>query len=95
MVGMELADIVDRLIAICGASPQHVDWAGCRDQAELLEDLRDHARRLRTGDAARLRELRVLFLPTGPLQDIAIDSGWHDEYLVLARRADQLLPTWR
>lgn len=87
---MELLDVVNEVIAICEASPQHVDWAGYQDQGELLEDLHDHARRLRAGDTSRLSELRVLFLPSGPLQDIAIDSGWHNKYMTLASRFDEL-----
>jgi hypothetical protein len=89
-MNMELLAIVNEVIAICNASPQYVDWAGYRDQGELLEDLQDHARRLGTGDTSRLRELHVLFLPSGPLQDIAIDSGWHDKYMTLASRFDEL-----
>lgn len=69
--------------------PQYVDWAGYEDQDELLDDLRDHATRLRAGDTGRVRDLHVLFLPTGPLQDIAIDSRWHDQYMELADRFDR------
>jgi hypothetical protein len=90
-VDTELLDIVNEVIAICESSTQHVDWAGYEDQDELLEDLREHARRLREGDTSRLRELRVLFLPTGPLQDIAIDSGWVDQYMNLSSRFDALI----
>jgi hypothetical protein len=86
---MELAGILNDVVAVCEASPQNVDWAGYEDQSELLEDLRQHIRRLRTGDLRGLSDLRVLFLPTGPLQDIAIDSGWHEIYLVLASRFDE------
>jgi len=91
----ELLDIVNELIAICEVPPQFVDWAGYEDQDELLEDLRDHARRLGVGDASRLDELHTLFLPTGPLQDIAIDSGWHDKYMTLASRFDEQYRQWR
>ena len=89
---MELLEIVSKVITVCEVSPQYVDWAGYRDQDELLADLRDHASRLRAGDTSRLAELRVLFLPTGPLQDIAIDSGWSDTYMRLASRFEQLYP---
>lgn len=87
---MELLEIVNEVIEICEVSPQHIDWAGYRDQAELLEDLRDHVRRLHAGDTSGLSELRVLFLPSGPLQDIAIDSGWHNKFMTLASRFDEL-----
>ena len=85
---MELLKILAEVIGICEAMPQIVDWAGYEDQDELLSDLRDHLRRLRENDTGRLGDLRVLFLRTGPLQDIAIDSGWHEMYVALASRFD-------
>jgi hypothetical protein len=91
-VETELLEIVNEVITICEVSPQYVDWAGYRDQDELLADLRDHASRLRSGDTSRLPELRVLFLPTGPLQDISVDSGWADKYMRLAGRFDEFYP---
>jgi hypothetical protein len=33
--------------------------------------------------------LHVLFLPAGPLPDIAIDSGWVGKYMTLSSRFDQ------
>jgi len=42
------------------------------------------------GDTSRLSDLRVLFLPTGPLQDIAVHGSWHDRYIALAGRFDEL-----
>jgi hypothetical protein len=33
-------------------------------------------------------DLSVLFLPTGPLQEISLSSGWSAEFLRLAERFD-------
>ncbi|MFC7241798.1 hypothetical protein ACFQO7_04820 [Catellatospora aurea] len=32
--------------------------------------------------------LSVLFAPTGPIQEVALSSGWGDEFLTLAARFD-------
>ncbi|GAA1420702.1 hypothetical protein ACFQZ4_48050 [Catellatospora coxensis] len=32
--------------------------------------------------------LSVLFAPTGPIQEVALSSGWGDEFLALADRFD-------
>ena len=32
----------------------------------------------------------LLYLPTGPLQEIAISNGWHDRYLFLSEKYDHL-----
>ena len=36
-------------------------------------------------------ELKLLFAPTGALQETSIDNGWADEYLLLAARFDGLI----
>lgn len=33
----------------------------------------------------------VLFLPTGPLQETSLSSGWGDEFVALADRFDQAM----
>lgn len=35
-------------------------------------------------------KLELLFAPTGPIQEIAIDNRWRDEFLRLATRIDTL-----
>jgi hypothetical protein len=85
-----LVELIDEILMILSATPQDVVWSHYGDEEELVADLRDHADRLRQGDRSRLPDLRVLFLPTGALQEIAISSGWSDRYLSLASRFDRL-----
>ena len=32
----------------------------------------------------------IQFLPTGPIQEIAISNGWHDQYMDLSTQYDKL-----
>jgi hypothetical protein len=65
------------------------DWSSWADQESALEEV----------DAilARLREnhippgISVLFLPTGPLQEVSLSSGWGNEFIALAARFDAAL----
>lgn len=43
---------------------------------------------LKTKNKAKLAKIEYLFLPTAPLQEIAMENGWVDEYLVLAEKFD-------
>lgn len=89
----DLVRVADELVAIVEAAPQDLTWAGYwSDQDELVSDLRDHAERLRRGDTSRFAELRVLFAPACPLQDMAMDNGWSDRYMELATRFDRTSP---
>ncbi|OLT10339.1 hypothetical protein BJF79_26305 [Actinomadura sp. CNU-125] len=83
-------EIVEALLAIVQAGPQDLTWQHrYASEDELVCDLRDHAARLRRGDASRLPDLRHLLLPTAPLCEIAISSGWSETYLTLANRLDE------
>jgi hypothetical protein len=80
-----LADV----LRIVETEPQDVGWASAWDEAgDMVSDLRDHLSRLQRGDTSRMPELNALFLPTGPLQEVSISSGWGSRYLDLADRFD-------
>ncbi|MEU7767644.1 hypothetical protein AB0B25_21275 [Nocardia sp. NPDC049190] len=86
----EIVDILDHVLAIVQRVPQDLTWqARYSDERELVDDLTDHAGRIRRGDVSRMSDLRFLFLPTGPLCEIAASSGWLDVYAMLGNRFDE------
>ena len=53
---------------------------------ELLRyEIDGHIRALLAGGGNRVG-MNVLFLPTGPLQELSLDEGWGDEFCALADR---------
>jgi len=90
-VDPQLVEIIDELLAIVQSNPQDLNWQPHYDnERDLIEDLRDHAERMRRGDSSRLPELRYVLLPTGALNEIAFSSSWGDSYVRLANRFDEL-----
>lgn len=63
----------------------HADWA---DAEEALREIDFHIAKLHNGELDGLPRLRLLFAPTGQLQDVSIDSGWGEEFRELAARFD-------
>lgn len=57
-------------------------WQGQADAVAELD------RRIAELGAGQHPDVSVLFAPTGPLQEVAIHSGWGDEFLELANRFD-------
>jgi len=53
---------------------------------DLVEEIDGYLARLSQGEVSS--GVHVLFLPTGPLQEAALDGGWGDEFLELADRYD-------
>lgn len=67
-------------------------WSSYESADALASELEEHLCRLAAGstvDAESLRMLRILFAPTGPLQETSISSGWGRRFLELAARFDR------
>ncbi|MFQ6395901.1 hypothetical protein ACLMAJ_20835 [Nocardia sp. KC 131] len=87
----QILDILDQVLAIVHKLPQDLTWQSLyTDEQELVDDLTDHAGRIRGQDFSRLPDLHFLFVTTGPLCEIAVSSGWVDAYAVLGNRFDEL-----
>ena len=88
--GAAILDTLELVLAVVQDGAQDLTWQSrYSDKRELLADLTDHAERVRQGDLSRLADLRYLFVPTGPLCEIAASSGWLDVYTMLGNRFDE------
>lgn len=47
--------------------------------------------RIEKGGTTKLRDLEILFAPTGSLQGVSIDSGWGERFLGLADRFERAI----
>ena len=67
------------------------DWTP-HTPAEVSADLSISISQLARGEAIDVDHLKMLFAPTGPLQEIAMSSDWANEYLTLSSKFDDLIP---
>ena len=91
---MDCAVARAELIAVLGearASLSRPDadytWSSWRDAEHALCEIDAIATGLRAGDAPSYA-LQFVFLPTGPMQEVAMSSGWGDAFVDLANRMD-------
>jgi hypothetical protein len=66
----------------------HEGWGQHRATSELVDDLQGHLVSIGQGDISEVSELRILFAPTGTLQELSLANDWSDRYLALAKRFD-------
>jgi len=64
-------------------------WSSWDDCTHANKEIDDHIERIRKNDFSKSLDLRVLFAPTGPIQEVSVSSGWGDEFLTLAKRYDR------
>ena len=63
-------------------------WSSWNDASAALRELDGHITRLQAGELPSRADLDVLFLPTGPIQEVSVSSGWGGQFLALANRFD-------
>ncbi len=67
-----------------------VVWTRYGSAKKFKDDLDTYIIRLKTNDKSCLKELNILFLPTGSIQEHSISNGWADEYLILAEEFEKI-----
>jgi hypothetical protein len=75
-----------RLVCLPG---NDFSWAGWEDETDALREIDGLIARLKTGELPDPLQLRVLFAPTGPLQELSISSGWGEAFPALSERFDR------
>lgn len=63
-------------------------WSGWSDADEAVAAIERVLDRLRQNVTINNISMGIFFLPTGPLQELSISSGWGDEFIALADRFD-------
>lgn len=84
----------EHLAACLAETKQLIDSAEdsyCIDglsDGEISMDLEMAIEQIESGATPDWEHLKTLFAPSGAIQDIAIDQGWHDRFLYLASELD-------
>ena len=85
----DLINTLEELLALVEQSKDSA-WASM-DKKMVVGKLGKQIDKMRKGKAGNLIELRVLFAPTGPIQEISIDNGWGERFVELAGEFDKLI----
>jgi hypothetical protein len=66
-------------------------WSSWSDADDAVTELDGHIATLEAGGLPPRSDVSVLFAATGPLQEVALSSGWSKQFLALAERFDTAL----
>jgi hypothetical protein len=84
----ELIAVLKDARALLAKPDNDYSWSSWESAKDALEEIDGLIADLRNGPIPDFDDVRVLFLPTGPIQEVSLSSGWGDEFLKLAERAD-------
>jgi hypothetical protein len=65
-------------------------WTGYETSKQLRDELEVYINELEAGNTSSMENIKILFAPTGPLQEHSIAHGWGNEFLDLSEKFDQL-----
>lgn len=65
-------------------------WSGMSVQ-EIIVKLETEVAKARNREPIDIETLKILFAPTGVIQETAIDNGWGREFLRIAEIVDQFI----
>jgi hypothetical protein len=85
---LRLREVLDETIELVNRSEEGL-YAGL-SRAEIVMDLSMAISELDKDEKLNGKHLSTLFAPTGPIQETAMSSGWHEDYLRLSSEIDKL-----
>jgi hypothetical protein len=84
-----LLDIVHRARDLVALQNNDFAWSSWRDADDALEEIDAIIAHLQAGETPT--GMSILFAPTGPMQELALSSGWGNRFLQLANEFDAAL----
>lgn len=82
-----LVTVLDEVRAWLARPDNDYSWSSFMDADAALAEIDELVALVRAEGRVPFA-LSVLFAPTGPIQEVALSSGWGDEFLTLADRFD-------
>jgi hypothetical protein len=70
-------------------------WSSWDDAGEAPAEIERFIQAIAAGEGVDFAALSTIFAPTGPLQEVAISSGWGEAFNHLAARFDVALNDYR
>jgi len=82
----QLISILKEARAFLALEGNDFSWSSWIDQNQAISEIDSMITELENGS---IPDMRFLFAPTGPIQEVSLSSGWGNEFIRLAERFDQ------
>ncbi len=82
----ELTKLLEEVLTCVNREDNDFSWSGWKDAQEAVAEFNGLLLGLQERDQESLTRISFLFMPTGPLQELALSSGWGDEFCRLANQ---------
>jgi hypothetical protein len=86
-----LLSVLEEARRLLAADDNDFSWSAWNDRDDALDEIDTLLSELRSGMLPSALTLKVLFAPTGPIQEVSLSSGWGDVFIELAERFDDAM----
>ena len=82
----KLTAVLREAKALLALESNDFSWSSWRDQNQAVSEIDSIIAKLENG---AIPDMRILFAPTGPIQEVSLSSGWGNQFMELAERFDK------
>ena len=82
----KLITVLKEARALLALESNDFSWSSWRDRDQAIAEIDSIITALENGSVP---DIRVLFAPTGPIQEVSLSSGWGQEFPELAEQFDK------
>jgi len=87
----KLVSVLKEVRELLALPDNDFSWSYWRDTEHALAEIDRLLSELSSGVPPGDLNLGILFAPTGPIQEVALSSGWGDEFIEIADRFDEAM----
>ena len=84
-----LANVLRSAAELLSLPDNDFAWSSWANQAAAAAEIEALLAVVESGELPDRTSVSVLFAPTGPIQEVSLNSGWADAFLKLAERYDR------
>ena len=85
----ELIEVLTRIRGLLLLPDNDFAWSSWEDAEAAVRELDGLIELLRSGQLPSRLDMRVLFAPTGPIQEVSLSSRWGEAFLKIAEQFDR------
>ncbi len=93
-VADNLISILEDATLLLSSKYNDYSWSSWDNSSEALAEIEPLITALKNGEGIDTSSISVIFNATGPMQEVAISSGWVKPFMELAKRTDDALSTY-
>ena len=87
----ELVEVLRETRELLARPDNNFIWSYWDSATDALLEFDAFITQIESGDTSRRSDLKLLFAPTGSIQEVSISSGWGQEFLALSARFDAVI----